>query len=335
MDQAEQGAGRRAGAVGVLAAVDRRGDHPAEIVAALQQGQHGQRDIRRGVVAQASRVETLGAVGGAGPLGQAEEGAAAMVPQDLVARVAPGQPLAVGLHGAADRAGHPAVGGDVRQADLNQLAQVVADEGRTLQGREEHFAPGALAVAVIDDGVLDGVAGRHVGQARRDAGPDLRADERAATVPPVVAPGARPRRRQARTQVHLRRAVLRPVRRHVQAPVLRQRMGGDVEADQPEQLQVQVVVGQRLAAEGLRVEGDVVDLANELKRRAERAADVLAHPAAQDPPAVIVAEWFHAKGSTAARVCRQGFEPTWEGPEQGGGSRQSGGLRPPCSSSPR
>ena len=240
----------------------------------------------------------LGAVVGAGEVDIAEEGAAAISAQHLVARLPPRLAAAIALHGHLHRAGHAAIGGDVGEGDVNQPGQVLLNERRALEGRGEDRRVRPFAVAVVEDGVLEGVACGNPREARRDARPDLRADERAATVLEPVVVGARERRQQARAHVDLGIAVLRPVRADVQQPVLPQRLRVNgraalLQGDQPQELDVQVVIRQRFALEVLRVEGDVVHLPAPLERRAERTPDVLPHPAAQHLLAIAVTVQDH------------------------------------------
>ena len=52
--------------------------------------------------------------------------------------------------------------------------------------------------------------------------------------------------------------------------------------DQPEKLNIQIVVRQRFAVDRILIKGHIVDLAPPFIRSAQRAADVLAEPAAEN-----------------------------------------------------
>ena len=77
------------------------------------------------------------------------------------------------------------------------------------------------------------------------------------------------------------------MRGDVEQPVFAQQVGVDLHAllfqrRQPQQLDIQVVVGQPFTLQILGVESDLVDLAAPLEGRPQRPADVLAHPTAGD-----------------------------------------------------
>ena len=196
------------------------------------------------------------------------------------------------------RARHRAVLRDVGKADLHQLFQVPLKEARRLHRRHEYLRVHALAVAVVDHRVLHGVARRQLRVPREQARPDLRADEGAAAVLEFVVVRARHRRLQPRAQVGLGDAVLAVGEDHQLVEVLPQILAVHVQSlvlqrQQPQHLDVQIVVGQRLARHFMRVIADLVLLAVPLHGHAQRAAHVFADPAAQHAPAVVLKRKIH------------------------------------------
>lgn len=202
----------------------------------------------------------------------------------------------------ADRAGHGAVGRNIGQADLDQLFEVRLEERRAFERRKKHLCVDALAVAVVDDRVLKRVLRGKRRVAREQASPDLAADKRATAVLEVVLVDAGIRRLQTDAQVGLCRAVLGMRENHQLVEIAAEHLRVEVEPvvlerEEPEHLDVEVIVRQRLAADVVGVVGNVVRRAVPLHRHAERTADIFADPAALHAAAVFFRGQFHADAS--------------------------------------
>jgi len=293
---------RGAGAVGVLAAVHGGAHGVPEIPFPVQEPEHDDADVRRRIPPARPVKEALLEIARRDGVRAAKEGPTAKAGEQGVARLERGAPRLVGGNHAAHGPCHAALCGDVGQRDVDEAQDVPLDERRALQRRAKELAVSALAVAVVDDGVVAGHGRGDLRAPRRHASPDLRADERPARVLVGVPPGAGKRRQQPAAQVGLRRPVFGPVRGDEQRPVLAERVRIDVDAlllhgDEPQELDVQVVVRQRLAGQVARVKGDVVHLAAPLERLAQRAPDVLAQPAAEHPIQILRAVQVHERAS--------------------------------------
>ena len=265
LDDAEDGADRRAGAVGVVAAVDREAEAAAEIPFAVEQP-----DDREGDVGGRLEPAEIGAV--------------------FDDRVAGGFEIVSGLIFAdcdADAAGDAAVGRNFRQRDVDQFADVAFDEGGGFQRGGEELRVDAV-IGVVDAGVAPCELQRVIGGAGEEAGPDFGADPGAVAVLPLfVVEGARERRHQSVGHVHLADAVFVPGAGDVAEPVFAEDPFIHLidavlfDREQPDELKIEVVVGGGFSFEVLHVEFDVEDFATSLHGSAECAADVFSGPAAE------------------------------------------------------
>ena len=142
--------------------------------------------------------------------------------------------------------------------------------------------------AVIDGGVHDGILDGYIGEAGGKACPDLGADPRAVGVLPLVvviltAQG----RQQTQREVFLTDAVFVPVGADHQLPAVCQGVGikmlraEALQRQKPCQLQIQIVIGQRLTFGGC-VACNVLDAALPLVGSAHSSTDVFTDPAGKD-----------------------------------------------------
>ena len=238
------------------------------------------------------------------------------------------------IDAVADRAGHGAVCRDVTQADLDQPLERRLKKRCAFERREKHLRINALAVAVVDHRVLKRILRGERRVPREQAGPDLAADERAAAVLEIVLVDARIRRLKPHAQVGLCRAVLGVSEDHQLVEVAAEHLCVEVQPvvlkrEEPEHLNVEVVVRQRLAADVVRVIGNVVRRAVPLHRHAERAADVLADPAALHAAPVFLGGHLH--GFVSFPQCGHAgisARPPAAGPAQGRGIFLSGRHAP-------
>ncbi|MPM79875.1 hypothetical protein SDC9_126917 [bioreactor metagenome] len=169
----------------------------------------------------------------------------------------------------------------------DELPEIAFKEGGRFQRGGEHFGINAFE-AMIGATVDIGVADRFIGRARTQTSPDFAADPGAVAVfEAIVVDRAGQGREQAVVDVEpavvvlaARRDDMVPEFAHEPRRELLQSPGFD--RRQPDQLQIEVIVGRRDAVEFLGVKCDVVGLHLAFHRRAERPADVLAGPTAAD-----------------------------------------------------
>ena len=187
-----------------------------------------------------------------------------------------------------DTLGYPAALRDIGQSGLHDLADICFCEGDALQCSGEDLCVNTLTHTVIDGGIHNGVLDSHIGETGSKAGPNLRTDPCAVGVLPlVVFKFTGQGRQQTQRQVLLTNAVFVPGGRDHQLPALCQSIGIKVlgtqafQGNQPCDLQVQVVVGQRLSL-GRGVAGNIVHCPLAFKGSAHGSADVLADPASKD-----------------------------------------------------
>ena len=198
----------------------------------------------------------------------------------------------------AHRACNRAILRNVGKADLDQLADIGFEEAGRFHRRDKHFGVNALAVAVIHHRVLEGILRGLFRMAGEEAGPDFRTYEGAAGILEVVVVRAADRRLKPGAQIGLGCAVFAVGENHQFVEILPQHLAVDVQAlvlqrQQPQHLDVQIVVGQRFARHLVGIVGHIVGLAVPFHRHAQRAADVFADPAAQHPAAVILKRKIH------------------------------------------
>ena len=217
--------------------------------------------------------------------------------QDTLARILPRLATLISLQCGMDGAGHTAVRRDVGVADLDQFAGVILSERGAFQRGAEHLCVDAL-VAVVDRGILISVLHGNLGVARRQACPNLREDKRTAAVTVDIVDVAGKRGEQTGGEVVFPGTVLSPIGNNVHQPIFPENGAIDRAAVllggvEPDQLQVEVVVGKRFTVGILRIELDREDAPFAFERRAQRTADVLAQPAAQHLVAIVMEVQLH------------------------------------------
>ena len=172
----------------------------------------------------------------------------------------------------------------IGQGDIYQGPFVAFHKGGALQSREENFTIHAFAF-MIDNGILVGIASRQIRIAGSQAGPDFGADIAAAAVLISIIDQARKGRLQARPQVSLSCPVFHPVGNTIGKPVFSQNRSIYIPSitlhrGQPDNLQIQIIVGRRPHGQILRVEGNIVYLSLSFEGRPQHASDVFSCPAA-------------------------------------------------------
>ena len=260
---AHQRAQCRAGAVGIVAAVDGIDQRLLEIARAVQKTQHHEAHVGR-------RLEP------------AQIGA---VLHQHFAAVLPAYAACMRLADDVHAARHAAVLRNLGKADVQKRVRVVDDERGALHRGDEDGGIGALAEAVIHARVLKRQPDGLLRQRRIHARPHLGANPRAVGVLPfLVVDFAGHGRQHAVAHVGLAHAVFVPVGRDPRAPVFAQNLAVQriraqlIRRAQPHKLQIEIVVGQRLARLG-RETVNVVQLLTALIGRSQRSADVFANPA--------------------------------------------------------
>ena len=140
---------------------------------------------------------------------------------------------------------------------------------------------------MIHRGIVPCIYGGDFGSPWGKTRPDFAADKTAATVFIDIFHPTADGRAETADQIRLARAVLRPTRIDIRKPVFRENFMIDSRAEplyriQPNDLQIQIVVGWRIAADILlHIKIHVVNLTQTLKWRAERPADIFSVKTAQ------------------------------------------------------
>ncbi len=263
---AEQGSHRGAGAVRVIPAIDGKDHGTFEIPIAIEQAQHHKPKVcRRLEPAEIRTVLHQTAAGGF-----------------------PVQPLVITIQDQPDASGNAAAGRNFREADSNQFSDVRNHERCTFHGSGEEFRIGAFSHTVIHAGILQGIPDGDVRAAGRQAGPYFRADPGSVGMFPVVLILSGQGRQKPGFQIGFANAVFVPMGSDVADPVFSQDLCVQIvwavffHGKQPDQLQIQIIIGQWLAA-GRNKSPDILHFRFAFIRRSHGAADVLADPAGVDP----------------------------------------------------
>ncbi len=181
------------------------------------------------------------------PRNDAELARAAVDLEQAVPRLQPCLTAGVRLHDMPNSLRHTGAGRDVGQTDAQEPLEVVLNEGSALQRCEEDLAEEPLS-AVIHASVLIGKCGGKIRVPGSHAGPDLAADRRPHAVGEPVVMLAANGGLDTQEEVGLAQTVLVPGVGEMITPGLPKVALSDLRAylsqfRQPDQLQVQVVIG--------------------------------------------------------------------------------------------
>ena len=290
---AEQDAKKRAGrggcAVRVLSAVDRKADGFSEIPFSIQKGEDDHADIGRSLPAGAAVDESFFSI----LFGNGKDKAAQKIAQDFISCLHPGNPSVIQAFRKTDCFCNGAFLRNIRQADVNERADIMLHKRGAFHRGAEGFGVEPFPFSVIHQRIPAGIGNGGFRASGSKAGPDFGTDISAAAVGVRIVVGAAEGRLDPHAHIDLAVAVFRPVRRDIIHPVISESPRVDMDSfffqsDQPDELNVHIVVGKRLPRDLMGIIRYMIDAAVPFIPHPESSSGVLPQKTAENPVSVFV-----------------------------------------------